>query len=144
MLVRSRVAMHKQSPHENPIAMIVESVYATDAEKNASERIVSWMEDAARTPTELEGMLRGITTAFKSYLRRRDLKVPTTRCTFCRKGEDDVKFLVAASEVAICDECVRIAAQVIEERGTPKAPSPSGRGAKAALLDFLTRSKRKG
>jgi len=108
--------------------------YATNSEDSASDRIVSWMEDAARTPAELEGMLRGITTVFKSYLRRRDNKVLTTRCAFCRKGQDDVRFLVAASEAAICDECVHIAVEVIEERETPKAPNPGGRGAKSFWL----------
>jgi len=129
--------MRERDSRENPIAMLVESVYARKAKANASELILSWMEDAARTPTELEGMLRAVAIAFKTYLRRRDAEIPVVRCTFCRKGEEEVRFLVAASEAAIGDECADIVVQVIKERATPKPPA---RGAKAALLDLFTRS----
>jgi hypothetical protein len=132
--------MHKTSRNDNPIAALADSVYMAEANDAASAMIVDWMEGAARTPTELEGMLRAMMKGFKSYLNRHNLRAPKVSCAFCRKTEDDVKFLVAASEVAICDECVRIAAQAIDERTSARSPSPISRGKKAALLDLLARS----
>ena len=37
-------------------------------------------------------------------------------CSFCRKSEDQVAKLVAGPNVYICDECVVIAARLMQER----------------------------
>jgi ATP-dependent protease Clp ATPase subunit len=37
-------------------------------------------------------------------------------CSFCRKSEDQVAQLVAGPNVYICDECVAIAARLMQER----------------------------
>ena len=37
-------------------------------------------------------------------------------CSFCRKSEDQVAKLVAGPDVYICDECVVIAARLMQER----------------------------
>ena len=40
------------------------------------------------------------------------------RCSFCGKSEDDVQKLVAGPQVYICDECVGVAARLMQsERG---------------------------
>jgi ATP-dependent protease Clp ATPase subunit len=40
------------------------------------------------------------------------------RCSFCGKSEDEVQNLVAGPQVYICDECVVVAARLIQaERG---------------------------
>ena len=38
------------------------------------------------------------------------------RCSFCNKHEDQVAKLVAGPNVYICDECVVIAARLMQER----------------------------
>jgi hypothetical protein len=46
------------------------------------------------------------------------------RCSFCRKGQADVEAVVAGFGVAICNECVEVAAQTLEKARpiTKKAP----------------------
>ena len=38
----------------------------------------------------------------------------TLRCSFCGKGEDQVKKLVAGSKAYICDQCVAIADRIMK------------------------------
>jgi len=44
--------------------------------------------------------------------RHRDLLA----CSFCGKGSDEVRAMVAGSGVRICDECVSLAGEIIRER----------------------------
>ena len=37
------------------------------------------------------------------------------RCSFCKKSQDQVRKLIAGPEVYICDECVDICAEIMEE-----------------------------
>ena len=37
------------------------------------------------------------------------------RCSFCKKTQDQVRKLIAGPDVYICDECVDICAEIIEE-----------------------------
>ncbi len=37
------------------------------------------------------------------------------RCSFCNKTQDDVRKLIAGPEVYICDECVRVCLDIMEE-----------------------------
>ena len=50
------------------------------------------------------------------------------RCSFCNQGQSDVKKLIAGPSVYICDECVDICNDILEESGIP-----AGRGGKAGL-----------
>lgn len=36
-------------------------------------------------------------------------------CSFCGKGQDRIKVLVAGPDVYICDECVVMASEIIKE-----------------------------
>lgn len=47
------------------------------------------------------------------------------KCSFCGKSERFGVRLVRGPDVAICEECVELAAEVIE--GTPKPTRPAGR-----------------
>ena len=47
---------------------------------------------------------------------REDKRRERIRCSFCRKTEDQVKKLIAGPDGAyICDECVGICAEIMEE-----------------------------
>ena len=39
----------------------------------------------------------------------------TVRCSFCKKTQDQVRKIIAGPDVYICDECVDICAEIMEE-----------------------------
>ena len=39
----------------------------------------------------------------------------TVRCSFCNKSQDQVRKIIAGPDVYICDECVEICAEIMEE-----------------------------
>ena len=41
------------------------------------------------------------------------------RCSFCGKGPDEVAKIIPGEAGAICDECVRVANELLEEDGIP-------------------------
>lgn len=47
---------------------------------------------------------------------------PPLRCSFCGKGHDDVRKLIASPTASICDECVRLSAELIAV--APDEPAP--------------------
>ena len=52
----------------------------------------------------------------------------TLRCSFCGKGELEVKRLIAGNDALICDECIAKAARVVQrnadERVAPLDEKP--------------------
>lgn len=46
-----------------------------------------------------------------------------TRCSFCGKGQDQVRKLVAGPGVYICDSCIQLCNEVLEE-DRRKGPPP--------------------
>jgi ATP-dependent Clp protease ATP-binding subunit ClpX len=51
--------------------------------------------------------------------------VDKTKCSFCGKSERFGVRLVLGPDVAICEECVKLAAEVID--GMPEPERPAGR-----------------
>jgi hypothetical protein len=45
----------------------------------------------------------------------RNADTPTLFCSFCGKGQDEVRKLVAGPSVFICDECVHIANEIVAD-----------------------------
>lgn len=37
------------------------------------------------------------------------------RCAFCGKRQDEVKKLIAAVDVCICDECIALSQEILDE-----------------------------
>jgi ATP-dependent protease Clp ATPase subunit len=52
------------------------------------------------------------------------LKFRRLRCSFCRKTETEVLKLVAGPRVYICDECVAVAARMMEGGSDDDRPGP--------------------
>ncbi len=48
------------------------------------------------------------------------------RCSFCHKTQADVRKLIAGPEVFICDECVEVCVDIIEDDARLQAGSSSG------------------
>ncbi len=47
-----------------------------------------------------------------------------SRCSFCGKGQDQVRKLVAGPGVYICDQCIELCNEVLEEDRKVGAPAP--------------------
>ncbi len=54
------------------------------------------------------------------------------RCSFCGKGSDEVKYLIAGTLVYICEHCVQRASQVIRT-----AEADGGEGGLIDLFDAV-------
>lgn len=52
--------------------------------------------------------------------RDNDSREKTVRCSFCGKSQDEVEKLIAGPGVCICDECVELCMEIVED-GTPAA-----------------------
>lgn len=48
---------------------------------------------------------------------------PTIRCSFCGKSQDDVKRLIAGSDVFICNECVELSVRILKEEAQEERES---------------------
>ena len=44
-----------------------------------------------------------------------DIKDKNVRCSFCNKSQNDVKTLIAGPGVYICNECVALCREIVEE-----------------------------
>ena len=40
----------------------------------------------------------------------------TLRCSFCKQSLDDITQLIVGPDVSICDECVDICREIVEEK----------------------------
>lgn len=48
------------------------------------------------------------------------------RCSFCGKGEDQVKRLIAGEKALICDQCVAAAARTMKDAADDTNPAHIG------------------
>lgn len=54
--------------------------------------------------------------------RDNDSREKTVRCSFCGKSQDEVEKLIAGPGVCICDECIELCMEIVED-GAPAAHS---------------------
>ena len=64
------------------------------------------------------------------------------RCTFCGKGQDEVRNLITCPTAAICDECTLLAAEIVHESVAERGERDEYT-ALAAALPFVERIGRK-
>jgi ATP-dependent Clp protease ATP-binding subunit ClpX len=50
---------------------------------------------------------------------------PRPKCSFCGKSQSKARKLVAGPGVYICNECIRLAAIVVEEGPDPEQTTPA-------------------
>src|SRR5512139_1770418 len=69
---------------------------------------------------------RGARTQVSSTTSGKTPKVPY-RCSFCGKSQEQVRKLIAGQGVYICDECINLCQEIIEEEmlEAPARPKPS-------------------
>jgi ATP-dependent Clp protease ATP-binding subunit ClpX len=57
----------------------------------------------------------------KGSMNERKERRRHTRCSFCGKGQDQVRKLIAGPGVFICDQCVELCNEVIRDDDQPSA-----------------------
>ena len=60
--------------------------------------------------------------------KRRSVNGNGLRCSFCGKSQDEVKKLIAGPAVYICDECIELCNEIIEEEYEKEARTQQKRG----------------
>jgi len=72
-----------------------------------------------------------------------DAAAKTLHCSFCRKSQHDVRCLVAGPAVFICDECVKLCDDIVEDekiQSLLKADEESGIGHPATFEHISAKS----
>ncbi|HQR29436.1 MAG TPA: ATP-dependent Clp protease ATP-binding subunit ClpX [Anaeromyxobacteraceae bacterium] len=75
-------------------------------------------------------------------MSRKDAHQGSLACSFCGKGQRDVRKLIAGPTVYICDECIRLCNDIIaeegeREEGRPPVSLPTPAEVKAFLDDYV-------
>ena len=99
-----------------------------------SARTFGWefITDRQRAVLEDEAdQLRDSKGTLAAKIKRIQEGAPLSSCSFCGKTQDQVHTLVAGSGAFICDECVDIAAKMIEKRKNAAGPVAEGEGENA-------------
>lgn len=67
---------------------------------------------------------QGITAQLFKFSRKKSLHMDTANrklhCSFCGKSEDDATKMIAASNAFICDECVALCSEILEDKLEPQ------------------------
>ena len=80
--------------------------------------------------------------------KRRSVDVDGLRCSFCGKSQDEVKKLIAGPAVYICDECIELCIEIIEEEHEKetstqnKGEFPAPAIIKASLDEYVIEQER--
>jgi ATP-dependent Clp protease ATP-binding subunit ClpX len=80
--------------------------------------------------------------------KRRSVNVNGLRCSFCGKSQDEVKKLIAGPAVYICDECIELCNEIIEEeyeketRTQKKGEFPAPATIKVFLDEYVIEQER--
>ena len=80
--------------------------------------------------------------------KRRSVNVNGLRCSFCGKSQDEVKKLIAGPAVYICDECIELCNEIIEEEyeketlTQKKGEFPAPATIKASLDEYVIEQER--
>ena len=80
--------------------------------------------------------------------KRRSVNVNGLRCSFCGKSQDEVKKLIAGPAVYICDECIELCNEIIEEeheketRTQKKGEFPTPAIIKTSLDEYVIEQER--
>lgn len=81
----------------------------------ANGRILGFSSDREQVFVELR---LGIPKDSVVTLPQLEPPQPSYRCSFCFKGQDEVKKLVVSSAATICDECIELSAIIVANDAT--------------------------
>jgi len=63
-----------------------------------------------------------------------DIREPDCKCSFCGKNQDDVEKLIAGPDVYICDECIELCNEIVQEEDETLGDLEDGSDFKPASL----------
>ncbi len=63
-----------------------------------------------------------------------DIREPECKCSFCGKNQDDVEKLIAGPDVYICDECIELCNEIVQEEDETAGAAEDGADFKPAAL----------
>lgn len=63
-----------------------------------------------------------------------DIREPECKCSFCGKNQDDVEKLIAGPDVYICDECIELCNEIVQEEDETIGASEDDADFKPATL----------
>ncbi len=63
-----------------------------------------------------------------------DIREPECKCSFCGKNQDDVEKLIAGPDVYICDECIELCNEIVQEEDETIGDAEDGNDFKPASL----------
>jgi hypothetical protein len=72
-----------------------------------------WIEQSGLDHRDIETLIGSLRAGFGELLQLSAGLTDQERCSFCHRSQRDVRILVSATEAAICDECVSIAAETV-------------------------------
>src|SRR3972149_5986875 len=128
------------SPEEAQEYGIIDAVYSLQGSSLISQAHDAGLSGGGPDPPEPDARGRRVSTTSTSS---KGPKVPY-RCSFCGKSQEQVRKLIAGQGVYICDECINLCQEIIEEEmletprvkpATSKLPNP--RQIKNALDNYV-------
>lgn len=97
-------------PTDKPILLrFLDDVMRLDAE-TTKRSYLAQLSQRKVSDTAVAHAAGRLNTIFRDYLKSIDSAVPAVFCSFCRKHEDHVGWLVQGPGVIICDECIAVCA----------------------------------
>ncbi len=63
-----------------------------------------------------------------------DIREPECKCSFCGKNQDDVEKLIAGPDVYICDECIELCNEIVQEEDETTGTAQDGTNFKPEAL----------
>jgi ClpX C4-type zinc finger protein len=89
------------------------------------DALLTMIRDSGLSDVELEATISALTDAFRRLLNGKGTSGKKARCSFCHRSQSEVKRIVVGTQAAICDECIAIARNTIQEpKGLPPVDDP--------------------
>ena len=123
----------------NPIEELTRVVAQSADLDSAIAIFARRIAESGRSTPEIEKTLDVLRRAFRAFAESRGDSPPSTVCGFCKRNQEEVSVLVAASDAAICDECAALAIAVIENR----AERTDGSSRLRAVLQFVRGARKR-
>ena len=87
----------------------------SDERGKSSDALLTMIRDSGLSDQELEATISALADAFRRFLNAKAASTEKARCSFCHRSQSEVKSLVVGTQAAICDECIAIARDTIQE-----------------------------
>lgn len=91
--------------------------FPDDNDRDAVLHLIESLRSSGVSLITLERTLSLLNAAYRDFLSEVGQKSPSVACSFCHRSREEVRQLVAATTVSICDSCNEIVARTIAEQG---------------------------